>query len=381
MVATEQKLLFVEILLRLVVILLVTIGTLHISRLILKRWLWPVTKKTKNSEKIFRLVENVLLNLILLQGTLAAVRILSEYFGLYTGLIDNFFFLLYCIIVTYIVLSLISIASESYLSRVHLCELEEIDLKEIDHRATRSIQYISQLVFSVLVIIILLQHFGITEASFNQSLTALGIGGIIIGLAAQNTLADIIAGIAISIDRPFRIRDRILIEQLDTWGDVIEITWRSTRILTRDNRQVAIPNSVISKELITNYSMPDRNFRVETFVVVSYGPAIDYVRNLILESLANENWIMHNKPIQALVSEYTEQGVKFKVRCWIENYVDTRISEDQLNTAIYKALINANVSLSTSTSYVTIHFDDVKNDQQLSDWSRIQRTDDGISME
>src|SRR5664280_726183 len=265
----DKKLLLGEILLRLIVILLLTIGTLIISRYILKRWIWPVIKKAKYSEKILRLVENVLLNFILLQGMQAAVRTLSEYFGFYTGLIDNFFFLIYCCIVAYIVLSSISIASDWYPSRVPSTVMEEID-----HRAARSIQYISQLVFSVLVIIILLQRFGITEASFNQSLTALGIGGIIIGLAAQNTLADLIAGIAISIDRPFRIGDRILIEKLDTWGDVIEISWRSTRILTRDNRQVAIPNSVMGKELITNYSMPDRMFRVETFVVVSYGPDI-----------------------------------------------------------------------------------------------------------
>src|SRR5664280_1912950 len=230
----DKKLLLGEILLRLIVILLLTIGTLIISRYILKRWIWPVIKKAKYSEKILRLVENVLLNFILLQGMQAAVRTLSEYFGFYTGLIDNFFLLIYCCIVAYIVLSSISIASDWYPSRMPSTSMEEID-----HRAARSIQYISQLVFSVLVIIILLQRFGITEASFNQSLTALGIG------------------------------DRILIEKLDTWGDVIEISWRSTRILTRDNRQVAIPNSVMGKELITNYSMPDRMFRVETFVVVS----------------------------------------------------------------------------------------------------------------
>lgn len=141
---------------------------------------------------------------------------------------------------------------------------------------------------------------------------------------------------------------------------MIEISWRSTRILTRDNRQVAIPNSVIGKELITNYSMPDRMFRVETFVVVSYGPDIEYVRNLILESLAHENWIMHDKPIQALLFDFTEFGVKFKVRCWIENFVETRISEDRLNTAIYKAMINAGIAV--PSLHNIIHFADPENE-------------------
>ena len=359
MVSIERIQLFGAILLRLVVILLVTIGTLMISRLILKRWLWPAIKKTKYSDKIFRLVEISLLNFIVLQGTQAAIGIFSRYFSNYVWLINNFFFLLYVCIVTYIVLSLISIASDWYLSRVPLTDLEEID-----HQAIRLIQYISQLVFGFLAITIVLEHFRVTQVSFRESLTALGVGGIIIGLAAQNTLADIIAGIAISIDRPFRIGDRIFIEKLDTWGDVIEMSWRSTRILTTDNREVAIPNSVIGKELITNYSMPDRMFRVETFVVVSHGSDIDYVRSLILEALEHETRIMHDKPIEAYMSKLTEFGVEFMVRCWIESYVERDVSENRLNTIIYKALKNANIRMHCSD--VMIHFSDPENRSTIS---------------
>ncbi len=325
----------------------------------MKRWLWPIIKKTKDADKIFRLLETILLSFIILEGTQAAVRLFTKSFGTYTGLIDSLFFLLYWCIAAYIILSLISIASDWYIARVPLKDLEEID-----HRAIRPVQYISQLVFGFLAFIILLEHFGIEEASLRQSLTALGIGGIIIGLAAQNTLADIISGIAISIDRPFRIGDRIFIEKLNTWGDVMEISWRSTRILTRDNRQVAIPNSVIGKELITNYSMPNIMFRVETYVIISYGPDIEYVRNLILETLAHEDWIMKDKPIQALLFDFTEFGVKFKVRCWIENFVETKISEDRLNTAIYKALFSANIAM--PSLHNIIHFVNQGNESKIS---------------
>ncbi len=345
--------------LRLIVVMLVTIGTVIISQLILKRWLWPKIKKTKDVDKTFRLLESILLSFIILQGTQAAVRLFSKYFSLYAELIDNFFFLLYWSIGTYTILSLISITSEWYLSRMTLRDLEEIS-----HQAVRYIQYLSQLIFIFLAIIILLERFGITTASFHQSLTALGIGGIIIGLAAQNTLADLIAGIAISFDRPFKTGDRILIEKLNTWGDVIEISWRSTRILTRDNRLVAIPNSVIGKELITNYSMPDRMFRVETFVIISYGPDIEYVRSLILEALAHEDWIMKDKPIQALLYDFTEFGVKFKVRCWIENFVETKISEDRLNTAIYKTLISKGIAV--PSLHTIIRFTDHENKVTIS---------------
>lgn len=131
---------------------------------------------------------------------------------------------------------------------------------------------------------------------------------------------------------------------------MIDINWRSTRILTRDNRQVAIPNSVISKGLIANYFLPDRMFRIETFVIVYCGQDVEHVRNLIFESLAYEDWIIHDKSIQALLYGFTEFGVQFKVRCWIENYVGTRISENRRNKAIYKALTGAGISMAIGTS-------------------------------
>lgn len=358
MVSTERLQIGV-ILLRLIIILVLTIGTFTISRLILKRWIWPVFKKGKSSGKIFHLLENALLNFIVLMGLQASLKVFDVYFSGYEWIVNNFFTVLYISIVVYTVLNLISVVSDWYLSRATSKELDEID-----RRAVRLVQRISQLVFLFLAITVIFERFRITQVSFQEGLTALGIGGIIIGLAAQGTLADFIAGIALSNDRPFKIGDRIFIEKLDTWGDVIEMSWRSTRILTDDNRQVAVPNSVIGSELVTNYSMPDRTYRIETYAMVFYGPDIEYVRSLILDVLEHEAWIMHEKRIDVLLCEFMEFGVKFRVRCWIENYVDARILEDRLNTTIYKALVNANIP--TPCSNIRIQIADQENREIIS---------------
>jgi MscS family membrane protein len=105
-------------------------------------------------------------------------------------------------------------------------------------------------------------------------------------------------------------------------------------------------------------------FHVEAEVVISYGPYIEYVRSLILESLAHEDWIMRDKPIQVLLKEFTGSGVKFKVRCWIENFVETWISEDRLNTVIYKFMITADIEMPSST--VIIYFTDRETDLTIS---------------
>jgi len=112
--------------------------------------------------------------------------------------------------------------------------------------------------------------------------------------------------------------------------------------------------------MVTYYSIPDKMFRVETDVAISYGHDIEYMRNLILESLVHEDWIRHDKPIQVLLLEFTESGVKFKVRCWIENFVETRISGDRLNTVIYKTMINADIAMPFSD--IIVHFADFKTD-------------------
>jgi small-conductance mechanosensitive channel len=67
-----------------------------------------------------------------------------------------------------------------------------------------------------------------------------------------------------------------------------------------------------------------------------------------MDALGSEAWILHEKPVQVLLLKFTDHGVKLKVRCWIENYMETRISEDRLNTAIYTALIGKKVAMPSS---------------------------------
>ncbi len=122
---------------------------------------------------------------------------------------------------------------------------------------------------------------------FNISalLTAIGIGGLALSLAAQDTIANMISGVIILIDQPFRAGDRIEIQELNTWGDVVSIGLRSTRIRTLDNRLVIVPNSSISNNQVVNYTYPDPQYRIQTEIGVAYGSDLRMVRQVITESL------------------------------------------------------------------------------------------------
>ncbi|WP_440948085.1 hypothetical protein ACSAZL_07550 [Methanosarcina sp. T3] len=122
MVEIEQILPLGRILLRLAIILVLTTGAIIVSRLVLKRLLWPAIKRTKTrvDDRILRLLENLLLLYIILQGMQAIVSLFGESIGIYSKLVDDLFFLLYWSIGVYVIFRLISITSNWYLSKVPL---------------------------------------------------------------------------------------------------------------------------------------------------------------------------------------------------------------------------------------------------------------------
>jgi MscS family membrane protein len=186
----------------------------------------------------------------------------------------------------------------------------------------------------VMAIGAVLSHFGINVAALT---TAVGIGGLALSLAARDTIADAIAGILILVDRPFRVGDRIEIERANTWGDVVDIGLRTTRIRTRDNRLVIVPNSIIGSNQIINYSYPDPFYRIQVHVGIAYGTDVEFVRQLIVDTVSRVEGVLPEMGVDALYMEMGDSAMIFRVRWWIETYADTRRMEDRVNTALQKA--------------------------------------------
>jgi MscS family membrane protein len=182
---------------------------------------------------------------------------------------------------------------------------------------------------------------------FNVSalLAALGIGGLAISLAAQDTIANMISGVIILIDQPFRVGDRIEIQELDTWGDVVGIGLRSTRIRTIDNRMVIVPNSSISNNQVVNYTFPDPRYRIQTEISVAYGSDLRQVRQVITQSLLGIEGVLQDKPVDILFLEFGESAMNLRVRWWIESYMDARRITDRVNEAIFTALDQAQIEM------------------------------------
>jgi small-conductance mechanosensitive channel len=201
---------------------------------------------------------------------------------------------------------------------------------------------ISLILLSTIGLITILSHF---DVNITAMVTTLGIGSLAIALAAQNTLEDTINGFMIMIDRPYRIGDRIQLLDIDTWGDVEDIGLRSTRIRTRDNRMVIVPNSQIGKSLVVNYTYPNDQYRIEIHLGIAYGSDIEKARNVMVQAVESVEGVLKDKPVEALFLEFGDSAMIFRVRWWLESYVDTRRMFDRVNTSLYQALDEANIDM------------------------------------
>jgi small-conductance mechanosensitive channel len=197
------------------------------------------------------------------------------------------------------------------------------------------------------------------EPALRQTLLTLGVallglGGLAVSIAAQATLADVIDGVLILIDRPFRVGHRIQLQELQTWGDVWAIGLRTTRIRTLDNRMVVVPNSKIGRGQVVNYSYPDDKYRLEVYVSVAFGADVEEVRALFVDAVRDVEGILEERPVDALVESLDDGAIKFRVRCWIDSYADFRHARDRVQSKLYRAFQEAALQSPTPTYDVRV---------------------------
>src|SRR5215470_215023 len=115
--------------------------------------------------------------------------------------------------------------------------------------------------------LVLLSALGIQIAPI---LTALGVGGLAVALALQDTLSNLFAGMHLLADRPIRVGDYVRIAE-SVEGYVVDVGWRSTRVRMLQDNVVVVPNKKVAESIITNYDMPERRMAVTVAVSVGYG--------------------------------------------------------------------------------------------------------------
>ncbi len=183
-----------------------------------------------------------------------------------------------------------------------------------------------------LAFILALDMLGVNVMPF---IAGAGVAGVAIGFAAKDTLSNLIAGILLIIDRPFEVGDRIELWQTPknsaTWGDVIDIGLRATKIRTTDNIVIIIPNNEIMLRDIVNYTTIDTKIRVRVNIGVAYDADLKKAKELILEVAGSMPWASQEPPPVVVVTNFGESSVDLQLRVWIED------ARRRMNTISYVA--------------------------------------------
>jgi small-conductance mechanosensitive channel len=200
-----------------------------------------------------------------------------------------------------------------------------------------------------------LGHFGVNTNTFFLILIIIGL---IASLAARDIITDAISGFIILSDQPFRVGDSVHISELNTWGDVLDIGTRTTRIRTKDNRELIVPNSQVVKSQIMNYSYPDTKFRLQTDIGVAYGIDIDLVRKTATEAVRGVKGVLDDEPVDVLFTEFGDSARKVRVRWWIASFHDKWPALDAVHVALESAFEKAHIDMPYETYALRVHMED-----------------------
>ena len=169
------------------------------------------------------------------------------------------------------------------------------------------------------------------------------VGAVVIGLALQDTLGNLFAGLAIQVEKPFRVGDWVTIGGQD--GLVSEITWRATKMRTKAGNFVVVPNSVLAKDTITNYCEPTRSLRLQVDVGASYDVPPNVVKNVVREALLSAPELLHDRPPEVLLSDFGSSSVVYRVRFWVGDFEGDERARDAVRSLIYYAFKRNNITI------------------------------------
>jgi MscS family membrane protein len=211
-----------------------------------------------------------------------------------------------------------------------------------------------RLLVILLVVVTILIHYGINITGFTFILGVLVFG---LSLAARDIITDIISGAMILIDQPFRIGDRLDLPALDSWGDVVDIGMRSTKILTVNNREVVVPNSEIGKNLVVNYSYPDPSYYNTIDVFVAYDNDPDQVAEVIEEAIRSVEGVQSERDVDVWFNEFAPAYINYQASWWVATYTDRYRVQNKVGRAIIRALKDAGVVLPYQKGSLNLQMD------------------------
>lgn len=172
-----------------------------------------------------------------------------------------------------------------------------------------------------------------------------GILGVAVGFAAKDTLANLISGVFILADAPYRVGDTLVLDTGER-GEVTHIGLRSTRIYTTDHAEVSIPNSTMGNSRVVNQSGGiNRKARIRAPIGVAYGSNIDQVKKTLEKIAVDHVEVCEAPKPRVRFRRFGASSLDFELLFWVESALLKGRILDEINTEIYNTLNNLNIEI------------------------------------
>jgi len=208
----------------------------------------------------------------------------------------------------------------------------------LDQTALPLLNKIVRFLIVILGVLVALESVGVDVTPL---LAGAGVAGLAVSLAAKDTLSNLIAGILLILDRPFQVGDRIELwsapGETGSWGDVVEIGLRATKIRNPDNLLVVIPNNEIMRRDIVNYTASGSHIRVRLPFGISYTSDTKLAKRLILECAREVEGVKLEPEPAVIVRRFGDSSVDLELRVWIQEARLRRAIGDEITERVKEA--------------------------------------------
>ncbi len=201
---------------------------------------------------------------------------------------------------------------------IEALRLAVVDVVIASKRGAPIPKILKDIVFGLLYLIAALACLGsVFKVDIAPFLTTSAILSVVLGLALQDTLGNLFAGVAINLDRPFAIGDWVEVDGQK--GQVHEITWRATKILTRQHHMIVVPNSQIAKVRIVNFSSPTPTYGEVIELRASLAVPPNQIREAVFEAASKIPGIKQTPAPEVNLLTYTESAIVYRLVIWIDD--------------------------------------------------------------
>ncbi len=192
----------------------------------------------------------------------------------------------------------------------------------------------------VRLLIVTVAIFFVLDMAYDQTIKGLliapGIAAVVIGLAMQDLMGNIIAGVALQAGKSFCQGDWLLIE--NRYAEVLEINWRSTRFRTVDDISIEVPNREIARQTIVNLNRPGRTHAMRIPIVLDYAVPPTRAKDVLLHAAANAQWVLPAPKPKVFLKNFADSGIEYEIKFWMESHEQYSEVVDSIRTNVWYGL-------------------------------------------